>query len=54
MSMRKTNLTVENLEPSDSVNHAFQLDPLDVLIFSIHSLHPEDVVAEVQTLKPDI
>ena len=51
---KPTNLAVENLEPSDAVNHAFQLDSLDVLIFAVHSLHPEDVVAEVQALKPDM
>ena len=50
--MRMTDLTVENLEPSDAVNHALQLDSLDVLVLPVHSLHPEDVVAEVQALKP--
>ena len=51
--VRKTDLTVENLEPSDAVHHALQLDPLDVLVLPIHSLHSEDVVAEVQALKPE-
>merc|ERR1719209_265571 len=51
---RGKNLAVENLEPSDAVNHALQLDPLDVLVFAVHSLHPEDVVAEVQALKPPL
>ena len=46
-------LTVENLEPSDAVDHPLQLDPLDVLVLPIHPLHSEDVVAEVQALKPD-
>ena len=54
MKQKPTNLAVENLEPSDAVNHAFQLDPLDVLVFAVHSLHSEDVVAEVQALKPDM
>ena len=52
--MRKTNLTVENLEPSDAVHHALQLDPLDVLVLPVHPLHPEDVVAEVQALEPEM
>ena len=54
MKQKPTNLAVENLEPSDAVNHAFQLDALDVLVLPVHSLHPEDVVAEVQALKPDM
>ena len=52
--MRKTDLTVENLEPSDAVHHALQLDPLDVLVLPVHSLNAEDVVAEVQALKPEM
>ena len=52
LSMKMTDLTVENLKPSDAVDHALQLDSLDVLVLPVHSLHPEDVVAEVQALKP--
>ena len=49
----EAHLAVENLEPSDAVDHPLQLDPLDVLVLPIHPLHSEDVVAEVQALKPD-
>jgi hypothetical protein len=30
-----------NLEPSDPVHHPFQLDSLDILVKTIHSLDPE-------------
>ena len=55
MSAKKieAHLAVENLEPSDAVDHPLQLDPLDVLVLPIHPLHSEDVVAEVQALEPD-
>ena len=49
----EAHLAVENLEPSDAVDHPLQLDPLDVLVLPIHPLHSEDVVAEVQALEPD-
>ena len=32
-----TDLTVENLEPSDPINHSFQLDPLDVYWYHLKS-----------------
>jgi len=51
---RGENLAVENLEPSDAVDHPLQLDPLDVLVLPIHPLHSEDVVAEVQALEPPL
>ena len=45
-------LAVEDLEPPDPVNHPLELDALDVAVLPVHPLHPEDVVAEVQTLEP--
>ena len=32
-----TDLAVENLEPSDPINHSFQLDPLDVYLYHLKS-----------------
>ena len=52
--MRKTNLIVESLEPLDPVHHWLQLDPLEVLIHPVNPLNSENVVAEVEALKPDI
>ena len=49
----EAHLTVQDLEPSDAVDHPLQLDPFDVLVLPIHPLHSEDVVAEVQALEPD-
>ena len=45
-------LAVEDLEPPDPVHHPLELDALDVAVLPVHPLHPEDVVAEVQTLEP--
>ena len=50
----EAHLTVQDLEPSDAVDHPLQLDPLDVLVLAVDPLDPEDVVAEVQTLEPPL
>ena len=42
------------LEPPDPVHHSLELDSLDVLVFAVDPLHPEDVVTEVQTLEPPL
>lgn len=47
-------LTVQNLESSDSVNHSLQLNSFDIFVLAVHSLNPEDVIAEVQTLEPSL
>ena len=45
-------LAVEDLEPPDPVHHPLELDALDVAVLPVNPLHPEDVVAEVETFEP--
>ena len=52
MCVRKTYLIVESLEPLDPVHHWLQLDPFEVLIHPVDPLNSENVVAEVEALKP--
>merc|ERR1719237_186029 len=50
----REDLIVESLEPLDSVHHRLQLDPLEVLIHPVNPLNSENVVAEVEALKPPL
>ena len=42
------------LESPDSIHHPLELYPLDILVLPVHPLHPEDVIAEVETLEPPL
>lgn len=47
-------LGVQDLKSPNPVHHSFQLNSFNILVFSIHPLNPEYVVAEVETFKPPL
>ena len=50
----KNKQSVTNLEPSNPIHHPLELNSLDILVFTVHPLNPEDVVAEVQAFEPPL
>ena len=51
---RSEYLRVEDLELADSVNHAFERDGLDDLVPAVDTLHPQHVVAKVESFEPPL
>ena len=59
MKQKPTNLAVENLEPSDPINHSFQLDPLDVYLYHlkskyyVHCSHLDVLILPIHSLNSE-
>ena len=48
---RRENLRIEHLKTANSIDHALQLNALDVLVFAVDFLHAENVVAKIEAVE---